>query len=254
MSVCTVMCTRHRLQPHSCSLQLPWACSNSLKLMCLHTLHLHLPLPLQALLPLISHQMSGDSYTPCLSPAHLTLCTSAQSEPTTTVSVAAMHVPSRPTQVQINALNDQCGVIIKHGQLDICRALLTGTDGNPSLKPDQDQRSRQEEIVMAGITVTMQSVAGETVTIDHLMKENHDKIWKTIIQNLSHLWKKIKHQALADLQKLYGLLTPLGTPAKDIVIFQKHRVRTLLMGDEFLKEPGDENSPTCSLHPYSQVS
>lgn len=72
---------------------------------------------------------------------------------------------------------------------------------------------------MAGITVTMQSVAGETATIDHLMKENRDKIWKTIIQNLSCLWKKIKHQALADLQKLYGLLTPLGTPAKDIVIF-----------------------------------
>ena len=168
---------------------------------------------------------------------------SAQSKPaTTTVSVAAMHVPSGPTQSQINGLNNQCSAIIKRGRLDICRALLTGTDSVPSLKPDQGQRSQQEEIVMAGFTIAVRSVAGETATIDHLTKENCDKIWKTIVQTPSRLRKKIKHQASAGLQKLYGLLPPLDTPAKDIVIFRKRRVRTLLTGDKFLKEPGDKNS------------
>ena len=167
---------------------------------------------------------------------------SAQSEPTTTVSVVAMHVPSGPTQAQINGLNNQCSTIIKRGWLDICRALLTRTDGVPSLNLDQGQRSWQEEIVMAGLTITVQSVAGETATINHLTKENCDKIWKTIVQTLSRLWKKIKHQASAGLQKLYGLLPPLNTPAKNIVIFWKCQVRTLLTGNKFLKEPGDKNS------------
>ena len=111
---------------------------------------------------------------------------SAQSEPaTTTVSVVAMHVPSGPTQAQINGLNNQCSAMIKCGRLDICRALLMGTDSVPSLKPDQGQRSWQEEIVMAGLTI-----AGETATIDHLTKENCDKIWKTIVQTPSCLQKK----------------------------------------------------------------
>ncbi|KAN0073653.1 hypothetical protein V8E55_012130 [Tylopilus felleus] len=95
---------------------------------------------------------------------------------------------------------------------------------------------------MAGLTIAVRSVAGETATIDHLTKENCDKIWKTIVQTPSRLRKKIKHQTSAGLQKLYGLLPPLNTPAKDVVIFWKRRVRTLLTGNKFLKEPGDKNS------------
>ena len=130
---------------------------------------------------------------------------------------------------------------------------FAGTDGVPSLKPDQGQRSWQEEIVMAGLTIAVQSVAGETTTIDHLTKENCDKIWKTIVQTPSRLWKKIKHQALAGLQKLYGLLLPLDTPAKDVVIFRKRRVRTLLTGNKFLKEPGNENSYLFSLSIFTSL-
>lgn len=128
---------------------------------------------------------------------------------TATVSIAATLVPFRPTQAQINSLNHQCNTVIKRGRLDVCRAILTGTDGVPSLKPDEgSQRSKQDEIVIAAITTSVQSIAGESATLNYLTKENCDKIMRVLIQTPSRLRKKNQAAGFRWPPKVVQIATP----------------------------------------------
>lgn len=52
---------------------------------------------------------------------------------------------------------------------------------------------------------------------------------------------------------MYRLLPLLNSPAKDVITFRKHQVRTLLKSNKFLKEPEDNNSHPFSLSIFTNL-